>query len=131
MQQRVSTRSKIPSEILEQGRYFLGDACNGGALWAAFELGPELVQLGSAADGVSFDAAVRQILGIAADAEALRRAHGEIAVTDSLHHSTDEKTSGLASLRRVWHGRCGSVIRKRVILTEARGAGFAIFALVA
>jgi hypothetical protein len=68
---------------------------DGGAPRAAVENGAELRKLVCRADGVDFDAAVRQISRVAVQLQAFGGALREVSEADALHISRDEVALGL------------------------------------
>ena len=77
------------------GRVLFFYFADGGAPGAAVENGAELRKLVCRADGVDFDAAVRQISRVAVQLQAFGGALREVPEADPLHISRDEVALGL------------------------------------
>ncbi len=96
MELLVSVRNdKTKFVIRIDGRVLFFYFADGGAPGAAVENGAELRKLVRRADGVDFDAAVRQISRVAVQLQAFGGALCEIAEADALHISRDEVALGL------------------------------------
>jgi hypothetical protein len=80
------------------GRVLFLHFADGGAPGPAIECGTKLGKLVRWADGVDFDAAVRQISCVAFELQAFGGALREVAKADTLHISGDEVAFGLFEL---------------------------------
>jgi hypothetical protein len=108
-----------PAAVLFEhfGGFFL-DAVYARDARAARKFRGQRAKLLGGSHSVDLDAPIRQISGVAAEAQERRVSPREVAETHALHHSANVKPFGV-KLR--WHDWCGTASRKRAIVSDRGG----------
>lgn len=114
----VSDNKSRPVLGVHGGALF-AHAANASASRTARERGTELGQLLVGANGIDFDATVRQIPRIAAYQQTLRGMLGKVAEPNPLYNSRDEVTPGLFELAH----KAVDCSRQRIALAAMAAAG--------